>query len=115
MTKNAFIFVWDIYGIEGIIPITQYENHEKENLIRMLKDQPIQRSPLDNIMRNIILRAKFNTQRHYEIYAIDCDQSLDEKFWRKQWTNYPQETAELIRDKGQKIYSDRSSAKAVIV
>jgi len=114
MTKNAFVFVWDIYGIESIIPITQYELHERENLMRLLKDQPRERNPLDSIMRNIILRAKFNAQRSYEIYAIDCDKSLDSDFWREQWQKYPQETADLIRDKGQKIYSDRTTKQPVI-
>ncbi len=114
MTKNAFVFSWDMNGIEAIVPITQYENHDKENLIRMLKEQPTERNPLDSILRGLILRAKFNSQRFYEIYAVDCDPSLDEDFWRSQWEENPQFTAELIREKGHKIYSDRQTKKPVI-
>ena len=115
MTKNAFIFSWDINGVEAIVPITQYENHDKQNLIKLLKEENIERNPLDSILRNLVLRAKFNTQRHYEIYAVDCDPSLDENFWRKQWNEHPQFTAELIRERGHKIYSDRLTNKSVIV
>lgn len=115
MTKNAFIFSWDCNGIESIVPITQYEHHDKENLIRLLKDQPRIRNPLDTIVRNLILRAKFNSQRFYEIYAIDCDPSLDEKFWQEQWQENPQFTADLIRERGHKIYSDRQTKQSVIV
>lgn len=115
MTNNAFIFSWDNQGIEAIIPISQYEHHDKQNLIRILKDQSTQKNPLDNIIRSLILRAKFNTHRHYEIYAIDCDSSLDEKFWRKQWTEEPQFTADLIRERGHKLYSDRQTQKPVIM
>lgn len=115
MTKNAFIFSWDCEGIESIVPITQYEHWDKENLMRMLKDESTKRNPLDSIIRDLVLRAKFNSQRFYEIYAIDCDPSLDEEFWRKQWADNPQWTAEMIREKGHKIYSDRRTKKPVIV
>jgi hypothetical protein len=115
MTKNAFIFSWDNQGIESIVPISQYENWDKEQLIRLLKEESRIRNPLDTIVRNLILRAKFNPQRHYEIYAIDCDPSLDEKFWREQWTEHPQFTADLIREKGHRIYSDRRTQQPVII
>jgi len=114
MTANAFIFSWDCHGIESIVPITQYEHHDKINLIRLLKDEKPERNPLNSIVQNLILRAQFNPQRHYEIYAVDCDPSLDEEFWRNQWEENPQFTADLIRDRGHKIYSDRQTIKPVI-
>jgi hypothetical protein len=113
MTKNAFIFSWDQTGIESIVPITQYEHHEKQNLIRMLSEKPVARNPLDSIMQMLLMRARFNPQRHYEIYAVDCAESMDEEFWREQWGQYPQETAELIRERGHKIYSDRANTKEI--
>ena len=60
------------------------------------------------------MRARFNPQRNYEIYAIDCDASLDEAFWRNQWEEYPQETADLIRERGHELYSDRSTTERTI-
>lgn len=108
-TKNAFIFSWDQLGIDSIVPITQYEHHDKQNLIRILSEKPTIKNPLDNIVRSLILRAKFNSQRHYEIYAVDCTEGMDEAFWREQWEEYPQETAELIRERGHKLYSDRAT------
>jgi hypothetical protein len=107
MTKNAFIFSWDHLGIESIIPITQYETVDRENTMRILRDQQVVRNPLNSIIQSLLLRARFNSQRHYEIYAIDCDPSLDEEFWKKQWEENPQATADLIRERGHKLYSDR--------
>jgi hypothetical protein len=115
MTKNAFIFSWDQEGIEAIIPITQYENVEKQNLMRILSEKPTERNPLNGIIHRLLLRARFNPQRHYEIYAVDCAEEMDQKFWRQQWEEYPQETAELIRERGHKLYSDRSTKKPVII
>lgn len=94
-------------GIEAIIPITQYEHHDKQNLIRILSEKPTIKNPLDNIVKSLLLRARFNTHRHYEIYAVDCTEGMDEAFWRERWEEYPQETAELIRERGHKLYSDR--------
>lgn len=115
MTTNAFIFSWDCDGIEAIIPITKYEKWDQENLMRLLKDEKKLSNPLDTIIRTLIMRARFNTQRHYEIYAVDCDSSLDEEFWREQWNIAPQETADLIRERGHKLYSDRRQQQYKIV
>jgi hypothetical protein len=112
-TKNAFIFSWDQLGINSIVPISKYEFHDQENTMRLLKDQPRIKNPLNNIVRGLLLRARFNPQRHYEIYAIDCDKGMDEQFWREQWEEYPQETAELIRERGHKLYSDRANTKQI--
>jgi hypothetical protein len=115
MTANAFIFSWDCNGIEAIIPITIYEKWEQENLMRMLKNENTQRNPLDTIIQTLLMRARVNSQRHYEIYAVNCDQSLDEKFWREQWNSCPQETADLIRERGHQLYSDRRQQQYTIV
>lgn len=111
---NAFIFAWDCYGIESIVPISQYEHIDRVNTMRILSEKPRLQNPIDGILRNLMLRARVNTQRNYEIYAIDCDASLDEAFWRDQWREYPQETAELIRDRGHKLYSDRATIERII-
>jgi len=112
-TKNAFIFSWDHMGIESIVPISQYEYIEQQNLIRILSEKPTERNPLDSIVQRLIMRAKFNSQRHYEIYAIDCTEEMDEEFWREQWEEYPQATAELIRERGHKLYSDRANTTQI--
>ena len=115
VTTNAFIFSWDCEGIEVIIPITQYEKWDQENLIRLLKNEDKKSNPLNTIIRTLIMRARSNPQRHYEIYAVDCDNSLDEEFWREQWNDAPQATADLIREKGHKLYSDRRQQQYKIV
>lgn len=115
MTTNAFIFSWDQLGIESIVPITQYEHIERDNTMRILREEKIVRSPLNDIIQMLLMRARFNSQRHYEIYSIDCEESLDEDFWRNQWEADPQGTAELIRERGHKLYSDRNTGPGVVI
>ncbi len=112
-TKNAFIFSWDHLGIEAIIPISQYEHVDRDNTLRLLKEEPTIQNPLDGIFQGLLLRARHNPQRHYEIYAIDCTAEMNETFWWKQWDEYPQATAELIRERGHKLYSDRANTKQI--
>lgn len=107
MTTNAFIFSWDQLGIEGIVPITQYENWDKVQLMEVLKGHRQETNPLNQIINTLTLRARFNSQRHYEIYAIDCDAELDQVFWQQRWQADPQWCADLVRRKGHKIHSDR--------
>lgn len=115
MTVNAYIFMWSCEGIESIIPISRYEHWDQEQLINMLREEPVKPNPLNNIVNTLIMRAKFNTQRHYEIYVVDCHSDLTEEFWHQQWQEHPQFTADLIRDRGIKLYSDRYLKQAVIV
>lgn len=114
MTTNAFIFSWDIHGIESIVPISKYEHHDKQNLINILSEKSTTTNPMNAILHNLMLRARYNSQRHYEIYAVDCTEEMDEEFWRDQWTNHPQDTADLIRERGHKLYSDRVTRNQLI-
>ena len=115
MTTNAYIFAWDQTGIDSIVPITQYEEWDKKNTWNVLTDSKVERNPLMSIVQNLILRARYNSQRHYEIYSIDCAFGIDEAEWRKIWEENPQATADLIRARGQKIYSDREDRRSQVI
>jgi hypothetical protein len=108
-TENAFIFSWDQYGIESIVPISQYEILDQENTIRLLKGEPIVKNPFNQILNALLMRARTNSHRHYEIYSIDCTMEMDVVYWTAQWKLFPQATAELIRSRGQSIFSQRAS------
>lgn len=115
MTTNAYLFAWDQTGIESIIPITQYENWDQQQLINILKEKPTASNPINSIVNSLVLRARYNSQRHYEIYVIDCSPELDEEFWRGQWQEYPQATADLIRERGLKLFNGRARDTTVVI
>lgn len=115
MTTNAYIFAWDQTGIDSIVPITQYEEWDKKNTWNVLTDQPVERNPINSIIQFLLLRARYNSQRHYEIYSIDCAFEINEAEWREIWEADPQGTADLIRERGQKIYSDREDHKSQVI
>lgn len=108
MTTNAYLVYWCDEGLEGVVPITEYEQWDRDNSFRILKDEEPVRNPLNTIVQNMLLRARCNSQRHYELYAIDCVAGIDKQSIEQLFDDDPQAAADLIRVRGQKVYSDRS-------
>ena len=79
MTTNAYLFMWNCYGIEAIVPITQYEDQQKLDIWNILQEKPVGKSPLDDILMSMEMRARFNPMRDYEIYAMDCSEGITEE------------------------------------
>jgi len=66
---------------------------------------------VNHILNMVLLRARFNPQRHYEIYAVTAEDGIDDKDITEMFNNSPQVAADTIREKGTKIYSDRQTPK----
>ena len=45
MTTNAYLISWDMTGLEAVVPITQYEQWDRDNTFRILKDEETVRNP----------------------------------------------------------------------
>ena len=109
--------MWDMNGLESLINVTQIEKEhaqwEKENIFRILKEENHAVKPAHVPLDMMILRAKFNSQRHYEIYAFDSE--LSEQAISKTFETSPQVMVDAIRGIGHKFYSDRATKSAVII
>ena len=106
MTVNAYVFAWDCTGIEAIVPISEYENWETQNAFRVLEGKQPRTNPMNETINMLKMRARFNPQRHYEIYALDCDPSFTAARWSKLWHSDPQGCAELARAQGAHIWGE---------
>ena len=114
---TRFVVMWDMHGLESLINVSkiekEHEQWEKENIFRVLKEDNTTLKPAHVPLNQMILRAKFNSQRHYEIYTFDSE--LSEQDIRETFENSPQVIADAIRNVGYKFYSDRATKSAVIV
>ena len=114
---TRFVVMWDMNGLESLINVSkiekEHEQWEKENIFRVLKEDNTTLKPAHVPLNMMILRAKFNSQRHYEIYTFDSE--LSEQDIRKTFEDNPQVIADAIRNVGHKFYSDRATKSAVIV
>lgn len=106
---HTYVLSWDCHGLEAVINISDIE---KENMWAALSDisensNKGRPNTVNSIVNMLMLRARFNTQRHYEIYAIDTDASITAEDLRQQFDDNPQGMADLIRERGRQLYSDR--------
>jgi hypothetical protein len=114
---TRFVVMWDMTGLESLIDVTklnkEHEQWEKENIFRILKEQDTTLKPAHVPLQMMIMRAKANPQRHYEIYAFDSE--LSEKDIRETFETSPQVIADAIRNVGHKFYSDRANKKQQVI
>jgi len=92
-----------MYGLESIIDATDLE---KQQMWLTLKGNE-NRNPVSAQLHTLMMRARLNSQRHYEIYSITTSPSISKTDIIQQFQDNPQGMAELIRERGNKIYSDR--------
>jgi hypothetical protein len=100
--QTVFLLSWDMEGLEAVIDVGALE---KENTWNLLQDKP--KNNLNQIVNGVMLRARYNSQRHYEVYTVTVSEGITEQDLRDMFENNPQQAADLIRERGNKVYSDR--------
>lgn len=102
--SNVFLVSWDMTGLETCINVTAIE---KEKVWNVLADKNSDGYSLSSLVNAVLLRARFNNQRHYEVYAVEVDESITEDDLRRMFDEQPQMAADLIRSRGSMLHSDR--------
>lgn len=108
---DTYIVSWDCYGLETIFNATELE---QERIMNILGDREVSKNEsVGQILTRLTLRARFNTQRHYEIYAIDVVDGISKDDIILAFSQSPQTMADLIRKQGTQLYSDRNDQSRV--
>lgn len=102
--------VWCSTGIELVEDITNWESITSWAL---LKGEVPPR--FTSKLQGILLRAKLNSHRFYEIYSVDAVSGIDKDDILSMFDQSPQCAAETIRKLGNKIYSDRREVSAILI
>ena len=112
---NVFLVMWCNEGLECIIPVDMSKIGDGADMLAILEDRKneyeLKMSKTLNMMK---LRARFNSQRHYEIYALRTAGDISKKNLESLFEHSPQSAANLIRERGAKLHSARATEKAVI-
>lgn len=113
-------------GVEAVVSLTdierEIEDAEKQRVIDILSD-PAGRDPglssaerkLNQLVQSIIMRARANPQRHYEVYTITTTPGITADTLRELFEDNPQGGADLIRARGNKVYSDRVEKRTQVI
>lgn len=105
---HIFLFMWDMYGLEFCQDITAIE---KRNMIKALKGERLER-PFN--LNALLMRARINSQRNYEIYTMTVEQGISENDVIDWFKSDPQEAVNQIRARGRELYKIGTSAESVI-
>jgi hypothetical protein len=106
---NIFLLSWDNTGIEAVINISAKEAEISWDILAN-KNSTFK---IGSVVQHLMLRAKFNPQRHYEIYTLQVEPGITEEDIREMFETNPQYSADLVRDRGNKVYSDRARTSEV--
>ena len=106
-TKH-YLAMWDMLGLECLFDVDKHMNEhnewEKRKIVAILKEELIPPKPESIPLQQLILRAKFNSQRSYEIYEFTSTIGYDGL--KEMFNDDPQPIVEWIRINGKKVYSD---------
>ncbi len=100
---------WCSEGFECLQDITSMhpDYFEKGQIIEALKGNTPQKNPLAQQISHMKLRARFNSQRSYEIYVFTMGEDVEFKDVEDWMIADPQSLVEWIRvNHHSKIYSD---------
>ena len=110
METSTFVVVWDNTGLEYVGNITE---DEQRRVWGTLKGKPVG-TALPNL-NHMILRARYNPQRHYEIYQVQATDGITADDIRDVFAASPQTAADTIRRLGHCYFSDRVQENRVVL
>jgi hypothetical protein len=106
--NNKFLAMWDCNGLECLFDITDMEH---DAMMSGLKNETY-KMPFNLSM--MMMRARFNNQRSYEIYTFETESDIDYECIKDMFEHTPQTIVDAIRKNGNKIYSDYTAKEKVI-
>jgi len=108
--NHNFLVMWCNEGLECVVDLTE---DEKNRTWSALKGKP----PVSQLpsLHHLILRARYNQQRHYEIYTVEATEGITADDIRDMFENSPQTAADTIRERGNCLHSDRVKDDRVLI
>ena len=106
MSNTTFAIMWDCYGLEALAVIPD----PAETTFALLKGSKPPEPPNIEHWR---LRARYNSQRHYEIYLFSAQEGITKEDIVKMFEADPQAAADTIRRIGHQFHSDRADKNQV--
>lgn len=114
MTQNqsvdVYAIMWDCNGLESL---TNLSSISRNKTWAALKGEQYDGRHVN--INHWVLRARYNSQRHYEIYYLSVDKSITQDELVEWFNTDPQTAVDIIRERGTQIYSDRMMEHKVLI
>ena len=108
MSNQQYAVMWDCHGLEALEAVPD----PALATFALLQNKEPPKPP--NIM-HWELRARYNSQRHYEIYIITATPGITEDDIREMFEANPQAAADTIRKIGHCFYSNRAKMDDIVI
>jgi hypothetical protein len=79
-----------------------------------LRGEPVSETTIPNL-NHIMLRARLNSHRHYEIYTCEATDGITAEDIQNMFEASPQTAADTIRRLGHCMHSDRAERHKVLI
>ena len=109
--SHQFLIMWDQLGLECCIDVTE---DQQRRMWQKLKGEQVSESAIPNY-QHLLLRARYNSQRHYEIYSVEATDGITAEDIREMFEANPQSAADTIRRLGHCLHSDRAERNRVLI
>ncbi len=109
--SHQFLIMWDQLGLECCVDVTE---DQQRRMWQKLKGEPVSESAIPNY-NHLLLRARFNSQRHYEIYSVEATDGITADDICEMFEADPQSAADTIRRLGHCLHSDRATKDRVLI
>ena len=100
--------MWDRLGLEVLFDVTEelkkLDDWEKNKIVSLLKEENLPKKPRGIPLEMLLIRARVNSQRQYEIYEFTSTLSFNEI--KHEFETNPQPIVDWVRKNGGKVYSD---------
>ena len=109
--NHQFLIMWCNQGLECCIDITE---DQQQRMWERLKGQPLRETAVPNY-NHLLLRARVNSQRHYEVYTCEATDGITAEDIKEMFETSPQTAADTIRRLGHCLHSDRATNDQVLI
>ena len=109
--SHQFLIMWCNEGLECCIDVTE---DQQRRMWQKLKGEQVSETAIPNY-NHLLLRARYNSQRHYEIYSVEATDGITAEDIREMFEEDPQGAADTIRRRGHCLHSDRAERQRVVI
>jgi hypothetical protein len=109
--SHQFLIMWCNEGLECCIDVTK---DQQQRMWERLKGVPLRETAIPNY-NHLLLRARVNSQRHYEVYSVEATDGITAEDIKEMFEASPQTAADTIRRLGHCLHSDRATKNRVLI
>lgn len=98
---RLYVCMWDELGFEVIADCTSWE---RKAFLNSIAGKDLDPAPVN--LHAMMMRARFNPQRNYEIWTFNTTDDIDEETLRNLADENPQGLVDMIRERGNNLYTN---------